>query len=199
MSDLTKPLPHVVTGLIEKRREIAGQIEALQARMRQAVADLDHVEAAIRLFKPDIDLEEIAPRVVPPPHAAFKAEVSRIVLDTLRRTTRPLSTREVALALMKARGLNIADPKIVRTIQQRTVACLGHWKRRGYLKSAPGPGAKSALVWEIAGGHDCDIKQPVHWPHSYSVLSACVRRSFSASTASIESQRISRGGTPESA
>ena len=53
MVDLTKPLPHVVTGLIEKRREIAGQIEALQARMRQAVADLDHVEAAIRLFKPD--------------------------------------------------------------------------------------------------------------------------------------------------
>jgi hypothetical protein len=64
----------------------------------------------------------------------------------MRRTTRPLSTREVALALMKARGLNIVDLKIVRTIQQRTVACLGHWKRRGYLKSSPGPGAKGALL-----------------------------------------------------
>jgi hypothetical protein len=55
VGDLTKPLPHVVTGLIKKRREIAGRIEALQAQMRQALCDLDHVEASIRLFKPDID------------------------------------------------------------------------------------------------------------------------------------------------
>ena len=56
---------------------------------------------AIRLFKLDIDLEEIAPRVVPPPHAAFKGEVSRVILDTLRKTTRPLSTRDVTYALMR--------------------------------------------------------------------------------------------------
>lgn len=62
MSDPTKPLPHAVTGLIEKRREIAGQIEDLQRQMREAVCNLDHVEAAIRLFKPDIDLDEIMPR-----------------------------------------------------------------------------------------------------------------------------------------
>jgi hypothetical protein len=74
MGDLTKPLPYVVTGLIDKRREIAGRIEDLQPRMRQAVADLDHIEAAIRIIKPDLDLEAIMPRAVPPPHAAFKGE-----------------------------------------------------------------------------------------------------------------------------
>src|ERR1700720_4170509 len=49
--------------------------------------------------EPDLDLEEIAPRVVPPPHAAFKGDVSRVILDTLRQTTRPLSTRDVTYAL----------------------------------------------------------------------------------------------------
>src|SRR5207302_1888957 len=142
MGDLTKPLPHVVTGLIEKRREIAGRIEDLQRQMREAVCDLDHVEASIRLFKPDIDLEEIMPRPVPPPHAAFKGEVSRILLDTLRQTTRPLSTRDLTLVLMKERGLNTDDAKIVHIIQGRVVSCLGHWKRRGYLRSSPGPGVK---------------------------------------------------------
>lgn len=47
MSDDTKALPHVITGLIEKRREIAGRIEDLQAQTKQAVADLDHIEASI--------------------------------------------------------------------------------------------------------------------------------------------------------
>jgi hypothetical protein len=61
MGDLTKPLPHVVTGLIEKRREIAGRIEHLQTEMRQAVADLDHIEAALRIVKPDLDLDECSP------------------------------------------------------------------------------------------------------------------------------------------
>ena len=150
MGDLTKPLPHVVTGLIEKRREIAGQIEDLQRQMKEAVCNLDHVEAAIRLFKPDIDLEEIAPRVVPPPHAAFKGEVSRVILDTLRQTTRPLSTRDVTYALMRHRGLRTDDSKLVRLMQQRTGACLGHWRRRGYLTSCQGPGAKGLLLWEIA-------------------------------------------------
>ena len=150
MGDLTKPLPHVVTGLIEKRREIAGRIEGLQAQMRQAVADLDHIEAALRIMKPDLDLEEVMPRPVPPPHAAFKGEVSRIVLDTLRQTTRPLTTRDVTLALMRARGLNTDDPKLVRIMIQRVGACLGHWQRRGYLKSAPGPGIKGLYVWTIA-------------------------------------------------
>lgn len=142
-----KALPHVVTGLIQKRREIAGKIEDLQRQMKEAVVDLDHVEASIRIFKPDIDLDEIMPRPVPPPHAAFKGEVTRILLEALRKTTRPLSTRELTYVVMDWRTMPRTDAKLVRLMQQRTGACLAHWRRRGYLKSAPGPG--DMLVWEI--------------------------------------------------
>ena len=38
--------PHVVTGLIAKRAEIAGQIEHTQDQLRQLVIDLDHIDAA---------------------------------------------------------------------------------------------------------------------------------------------------------
>ena len=150
MGDLTKPLPHVVTGLIEKRREIAGRIEDLQRQMREAVCDLDHIEAALRIVKPDLDLEAIMPRPVPPPHAAFKGEVSRILLDTLRRTTRPLSTRDLTLVLMRERGLKTDDAKLVRIMQQRVGSSLNHWKRRGYLKPTPAQDLKGMLLWEIA-------------------------------------------------
>ena len=150
MGDLTKPLPHVVTGLIEKRREIAGRIEHLQAQLRQAVADLDHIEAALRIVKPDLDLHEVMPRPVPPPHAAFKGEVSRMILDTLRQTQRPLSTRDLTLVVMRERGLNTEDRKLVRTMHVRTGAALAHWKRRGYLQSMPAENLKGMRLWQIA-------------------------------------------------
>lgn len=54
MSAPEKALPHVVTGLIAKRQEIAGQIESLQAKLRQATIDLDHVEASLRIRLEDI-------------------------------------------------------------------------------------------------------------------------------------------------
>lgn len=83
--------PHVLTGLISKRAEIAGQIEHTQDKLRQLVIDLDHVDAAIHIFDPSIELEEIKSRPVPPRHQAFKGEVTRIVLATLRNAKRLLN------------------------------------------------------------------------------------------------------------
>lgn len=148
MGDLTKPLPHVVTALIDKRRELAGKIEELQRQTKIAVTELDHVEATLRIFKPDIDLGEFGPRPVPPPHSAFKGEVSRILLGTLREAGRPMNTRDLTEVLMRERGLPWDDLKMRRTMQQRVGACLNHWKRRGTVTESPGPG--QMLNWEIA-------------------------------------------------
>ena len=63
----------VLSGLIRKRAEVAGGLEAAQQRVRQLIIDIDNVDATIRLFAPDIDLEEIRPKPLPPRHAAFKA------------------------------------------------------------------------------------------------------------------------------
>lgn len=148
MSDDTKALPHVVTGLIAKRREIAGKIEDLQRQLKLAVTDLDHVEASIRIFAPDIDLGEHGPRPVPPPHAAFKGEVSRILLETLRKTPAPMSTQDLTRVLMRERGLPYDDLKARRTILRRVSSSLISWRSRGVVKSSPGPGQMNK--WEVA-------------------------------------------------
>lgn len=54
--------------------------------------DLDAVDQALRLFKPDIELDAIKPKPMPPRHAAYKGEVARIVLGTLRDAKRPCTT-----------------------------------------------------------------------------------------------------------
>ena len=149
MSDMTKALPHVATALIEKRRELAGKIEDLQRQLKVTVTDLDHVEASLRLFVPDIDLIEYGPRPVPPPHAAFKGEVTRVVLETLRKAGRPMNTRDLTEVVMRERGLPWDDLKTRRVILQRVGACLNSWKRTGVVKPSPGPG--QMLSWEVIG------------------------------------------------
>ena len=93
-----------------------GSIDAQTDTANFRFGTQDHIKAALRIVKPEIDLDEIMPRPVCVLTRAFKGELSRIVLDTLCQITKPLATREITLALMKARRLNIADTKIVRMI-----------------------------------------------------------------------------------
>jgi hypothetical protein len=143
-----KALPHVVTGLIAKRREIAGQIEHLQANLRQATIDLDHVEAALRLFDPEVDLAALSPRKVAPVLYDTKGDTGRVILETLRTSMRPLTTAQVCDAVMLARGLDTNDRGLCRIMMRRTNANLKHWaKKRGLIRSMPGPGQQ--LLWEV--------------------------------------------------
>ena len=143
-----KALPHVVTALIAKRAEVAGRIENLQGQLKQAVVDLDNVESTLRLFAPEIDMEAIGARKVPPAHHEFRGEVSRIILEALRKTTVPLSTTDLTERVMKERGLDMNDVALKRTMSKRIGACLNHWRRvRGVVKSMPGPGQVN--LWEL--------------------------------------------------
>lgn len=139
--------PHVLTGLIAKRAEIAGQIEHTQDKLRQLVIDLDHIDAAIHIFDPSIELEEIKARPVPPRHQAFKGEVTRIVLTALRNAKRPLTTAEIAQRVMAERGLDTANVRLLKTMQKRTGACLRHWEHKGVATKQPGPG--QFVLWEL--------------------------------------------------
>ena len=105
--------PHVLTGLMTKRGELAGQLEHHQAKVRQLMIDLDAIDQSLRIFKPDIELDDIKPKPMPPRHAAYKGEVARIVLGTLRDAKRACSTQELTMHVMAERGMNTADKKLV--------------------------------------------------------------------------------------
>jgi hypothetical protein len=139
--------PHVLTGLIAKRSEIAGQVDHVQTQLRQLIIDLDNLDAAIRIFSPDIDLEEIRPKPFPPRHAAFKGEIMRVVMGALRTARKPLTCPEITMQVMAERGLNTADPRLLRLVGKRVGACLRHHRSRGLLRSDGSRG--SGLTWRI--------------------------------------------------
>jgi hypothetical protein len=137
---------HVLSGLIRKRAEVAGELEAAQQRVRQLIIDIDNVDTTIRLFAPDIDLEEIRPKPLPPRHAAFKGEISRAIMDALRGTGEALTTKDITLRVM-ARDLNAADPRLPRTVQKRVGAALRHMRPSGRVRSERSKGG--SCVWKL--------------------------------------------------
>ena len=128
---------HVLGGLTRKRAEIAGQIEHTQAVLRKLVTDLDAIDAAIRIFDPEADIGAIKPKVYPPRHAAFRGEMMRHVMGCLRVASEPVTTRDVATVVMKARGLNPDDPELLVTIRKRVGACMWKLKQAGYVREVP--------------------------------------------------------------
>lgn len=139
--------PHVVTGLMTKRAELAGMLEHHQAKVRQLMIDLDAVDQALRLFKPDIELEAIKSKPLPPRHAAYKGEVARIVLGTLRDAKRPCTTQELTMHVMAERGMNTADKRLVKTVGKRVGACLRHHRNRQLIQSSNGIAGR--IVWSV--------------------------------------------------
>ena len=139
---------HVVSALKERRVKLATDIEGLQAQLRKAVIDLDHVEATLKQFDPDVNLGELGPRRVPQVLTDIHGDTGRVILDTLRTATTPISTAAVCEAVMKARGLDTDDKGLCRLMMKRTVANLKHWsKKRGLVRSLPGMGQQ--FMWEL--------------------------------------------------
>jgi hypothetical protein len=139
---------HTISTLLRKRAELAGKLDHHQAAVRQTMIDLDNVDATIHMFAPEIELDEIKPKPLPPRHAAYKGEVARIVLGTLRSAKRPCSSQELTMHVMAERGMNTADKRLVKTISKRVGACLRHHRLKGLLRSGDGVGQH--LVWEMA-------------------------------------------------
>ncbi|PHR04645.1 MAG: hypothetical protein COB31_03240 [Erythrobacter sp.] len=139
--------PNVISGLMTKRSEIAGLVEGLQDRLREALINLDHIDQTILLFDPEADLAEVKAKPLPPRHVAFKGQVTRSILHMLRTTGEALDSKAITLRLMAERELNAADTKLLKTIQKRVGAALRNMRDRGLVSSERGN--EGLLVWSL--------------------------------------------------
>lgn len=137
--------PNTVAGLIEKHREIAGQIEAKRRELNALVFDLEAIEHTIRVFDPDAQLGRAKP--LPSQDAAFKGEMRRDVLNALRTAQGPITSLEIARQVIARRKLSDA-PKTVSMIRKRVGAALFKLKARGLACDVPQAGEYKG--WRMA-------------------------------------------------
>lgn len=132
---------HVISGLIRRRREIAGDIVDLLAKVDVLSGDLDTIDDALKLFDPDIELDAIpALQRRPRPDWAVRGETVRAILTILRDQPKPMPTKALTRAVMSRRGID-GDPDELQI--KRVRKCLDRQRQRG------------TLIAEIVGGVLC--------------------------------------------
>ncbi len=138
----------LLSGLVEKRAELAGEIRTAEAQLEQLRSDILHVDATIRLIDPNYHTDAIVPKKRRQRREWFgNGELLRMVLETLRKAPEPLTSREVAVALMERKGFDTNDAATVRIVERRVDATV---RRREGLVERVVYGPRS-VGWRVAG------------------------------------------------
>jgi hypothetical protein len=137
-----------LSGLLRKRAEMAGEAEALRAQLQGQLSALDHIDAVIRILKPDIDLADLPERPVAPALSGTRGDLQRFLLDQLRKANHPLSTFDLADAVMRQRGLDPRDRIVTKLVQRRTGYSLAKLRTGGKVTSRR-THRSAPLEWEL--------------------------------------------------
>src|SRR4051812_31357537 len=142
-------IPPALSALIEKRAELAGDIRGLEDQLEQKRSDILHIDAVIRLIDPEFQPDAIVPKRRRPRREWFgNNELLRLILDTLRQVSEPLTAKEVATAIMEKRGFDTNDAVTVRLIEKRVFSACH--RRRGALVEEVVHGPR-AVGWRVRG------------------------------------------------
>jgi len=140
---------YVLTGLVRRRAELAGDIEHMHEALGKMIADLESLDATIRQFAPDFQVESIKPKAFRPPKDwSNRGQMSRVVLSLLRQAAEPMTTRDLALELLVTQVLDKHDIKLLRLMTKRVGVALRTQRDNGTVRSLPGPGMM--VLWEVA-------------------------------------------------
>jgi hypothetical protein len=111
---------YVLAGLVRRRAELTGRIEAAHAELRRMLADLEALDATILQFDPSYRVEAIRPKAFRPPKDwSNRGQMSRVVLSILRQAAEPMTSADIALELLVSRALDRHDRKLLRLMGKR--------------------------------------------------------------------------------
>jgi hypothetical protein len=138
---------HVISALRLKRAEISGHIHDLEKRISRQRANLANLDATIKLFSPGTN-----PDAIPPKRAYRRTryfannELSRLTQDALRTAPGPLTSAEIAGAVMQANGMPSGDAAFKEIVTKRALTILRRLAKRGAVVKH---GTSRDAQWEL--------------------------------------------------
>lgn len=135
---------YALAALKDKRAVLSSEIIDLKRKIAARKAALEHVDATLRLLDPDADPDRIRPKRIPKHVNIFRSgELSRLLIDTLRRAGKPMATHEIVTAICEAGG---HGESARRAMGQRVRANLAYQEKR---KKVVKIGTRSAATWQL--------------------------------------------------
>jgi hypothetical protein len=113
--------PHIVSTLTSKRDAIEGVIAAYERKIEAAKRDLSHVNATLAMFDGPEGRTQF-PTYMDTLRLFKRGEIVIICKQALKDG--PLDTRELALCVIRAKGMDIADAILRRSVAFRIVQAM---------------------------------------------------------------------------
>lgn len=122
---------HIVSGLIAKRAELSGQIQAYRTETSLIASNLVHLDLTIKLLAPEVDLRTIKSKRTNKRSTHFyDGDLQKLTLDILRQTGRPMISLEICEELLVIKDL---DSNALEVIQRSLTAVLQRLRKRGVV------------------------------------------------------------------
>ena len=110
---------HTTNGLLTKRAELLGEAESIRDRLAAIKNDIDALDRVlINTLSYEGDLDAQMPRQKR--HVVFgRGELTKAVLNVLRRNAKPMTSREIAQEIVSDSGMDARDRKYVSDLTKR--------------------------------------------------------------------------------
>jgi hypothetical protein len=135
-----------VATLTNKRNEIERAITKYEKALAQARADLAHINAAIAIFDASGERTEIAP-YVDVHRLLARGEAMTLCKQAL--ADGPMNTRQLALYVMDAKGMDTTDRVLAKSVASRLIHALRQQWRRGKIERRTV--TRGVSVWGLPG------------------------------------------------
>jgi len=137
-----------IFALRQKRDKIASIIAHYERLIREAEHDLAHINAALRLFEVTGEASDLPP-YVDLNRLLKRGETTKICMDALAAEG-PLDTRQLAMRVIRAKGLTESDKVLAQSIALRVVQTLRMRARRNKVECITK--TKGVCVWRLTSG-----------------------------------------------
>ena len=146
---MTTARDHVVSGLIEKRRELASIIDELQRQLDQHRANLTHIDGVLRVLATDLDPASLkAKRRYRRNRYFARNELSQLCLGVLRTAAgEPLSTDDIARRVTASKGFDGGDAILRAAIRDQVGSVIKRLHRQSTIQNV---GAGRASKWKMS-------------------------------------------------
>ncbi len=109
-----------IVALQARRAELAAQLEALERQAQPIRADIFHLDAAITIMRGSAS----GPRMRAQHRPEWFADFGRLILDILRGAPEPMTSRAIAVEIMRLAGHDIGNRQAVEIVTHRVRASL---------------------------------------------------------------------------
>jgi hypothetical protein len=136
--------PQILTTLRRRRDEMEAAIRAYEKKVESLRRDLAHVNATLRMFEINGE-HEVFPVHMDLNRLFKRGEVFAICRQALEAAPEGLDTRELGLAVTRAKGMDEGDAVLRKAVNYRIVQAMRMQELRG--KVSAGGKRKGVRVW----------------------------------------------------